>query len=80
MMEEGARCRDHSLYGLCLVKSALDTGDDELLFVAVNQVSFDPQVFSQQSASSTCLSNTIDQSGGSRRGSGYIRVCRHGQV
>ena len=38
MMDEQDRRRDHSLYGLCLVKSALQSENDDMLFFAVNQI------------------------------------------
>eukprot|EP00804_Cyclotella_cryptica_P027949 CCRYP_003834-RA/>CCRYP_003834-RA protein AED:0.03 eAED:0.03 QI:51/1/1/1/0.66/0.5/4/541/1215 len=40
MIENNDRCRDHLMFGLCLVKLSLDTGDNEMLFTAVNQINF----------------------------------------
>ncbi|KAL7480275.1 hypothetical protein ACHAW6_005968 [Cyclotella cf. meneghiniana] len=40
MIEKQDCCRDHLRFGLCLVKLSLDTGDNEMLFTAVNQINF----------------------------------------
>lgn len=38
MIEETVRCRDHSMYGLCLLKLSFETNGSDALFTAANQV------------------------------------------
>jgi predicted ATPase len=40
MIEEIDRTRDHLIFGLCLVKRSLHSGDNNMLFTAVNQINF----------------------------------------
>ena len=37
-IKEEDNIRNHSLYGLCLVRTSLESGNDDMLFVAVNQI------------------------------------------